>query len=294
MSNAVWYHYPVGLIRVIVVSFISTTLLILGGGFAPQATEAADPGLPFIEDFASTSLRDPAGTTADWSTEEQELLLAWRQTVYGPFAGVAGSDLSWIILNTLCLAVGDMDGDGDLDVVIGNDGLNWLCLNDGDGTTWTCSYISSDAAVTQGVAVADLNGDGALEVVCGSWDGRMYVWDHAGRPLPGWPQSAADQFTSSAALVDLDGDGAPDIVAGSKDGNLYGWDHRGQPLPGFPIYLGHHVLSSPWVGDLEGNGRADIVVGASNGIHLLRDVGSLGIAPWPRFHRDAQNTGYVP
>jgi hypothetical protein len=48
------------------------------------------------------------------------------------------------------------------------------------------------------------------------------------------------------------------------------------------------------VGDLDGNGRADIVVGANNGIHLLRDVGSLGAALWPRFHRDDQNTGYAP
>ena len=190
-------------------------------------------------------------------------------------------------------AIADLDGDGALEIIWGDDAglVHVIGLNGAPRAGWP---QQTDSLVEASPAVADLDGDGKLEVVCGSWDGRMYVWDHAGELLPGWPQAAADQFISSAALVDLDGDGAPDIVAGSKDGNLYGWDHHGEPLPGFPIYLGHHVFSSPWVGDLDGNGRADIVVGANNGIHLLRDVGSLGAAPWPRFHRDDQNTGYAP
>lgn len=190
-------------------------------------------------------------------------------------------------------AIADLDDDGAYEIVYGDDaGYVYVIGLDGvDRPGWpqrTASLVEASPAI------ADLDGDGLLEVVCGSWDGRMYVWDHAGRLLPGWPQAARDQFISSAALVDLDGDGAPDIIAGSKDGQVYGWTARGEALPGFPIDLGHHVFSSPWVGDLEGDGRADMVVGANNGIHLLRDVGSMGEAPWPRFHRDLHNTGFVP
>jgi hypothetical protein len=139
--------------------------------------------------------------------------------------------------------------------------------------------------------VADLDGDGRLEIAVGSWDTRMYLWDDAGQLLPGWPVATQDQIISSAALVDLDGDDRLDIVVGSKDGRLYGWTIEGRPLPGFPYDLGAPVFSSPWVGDLDEEGRADIVVGANNGIHLLRDVGPLGRAAWPTFHRDAQRTG---
>ncbi|MBN1262722.1 MAG: VCBS repeat-containing protein, partial [Anaerolineae bacterium] len=142
-------------------------------------------------------------------------------------------------------------------------------------------------------AVADLDGDGRLEIVVGSWDGRLYVWDDAGALLPGWPLQVGDQIISSAALVDLDGDDHLDIVVGSKDHFLYGWTHTGETLSGFPYDLGDHVFSSPWVGDLEGDGRADVVVGANNGIHVLRDVGPLGRAPWPMFHADARRTGSV-
>jgi hypothetical protein len=143
-------------------------------------------------------------------------------------------------------------------------------------------------------AVADVDGDGRYEIAVGAWDGRMYLWDDAGQPLPGWPVAVRDQIISSAALVDLDEDGRLDVVVGSKDGHLYGWRTDGEPLPGFPYDLRSPVFSSPWVGDLEGDGRADVAVGANNGIHLIRDVGSLGAQAWPMFHRDAQRSGAVP
>ena len=142
-------------------------------------------------------------------------------------------------------------------------------------------------------AIADLEGDGRLEIAVGAWDGRMYLWDDAGQPLPGWPIMVEDQIISSAALVDLDADGRLDVVVGSKDGRLYGWTPSGQSLAGFPYELGAPVFSSPWVGDLEGDGRADVVVGANNGIHLLADVGPLGHAAWPTFHGDAGRRGVV-
>jgi len=143
-------------------------------------------------------------------------------------------------------------------------------------------------------ALADLDGDGRIEIAVGSWDGRMYVWDDAGQPKPGWPVAVLDQIISSAALVDLDGDGWLDVVVGSKDGRLYGWTAEGRPLAGFPYELGDAVFSSPWVGDLEADGRADIVVGANNGVHLIRDVGPLGRAAWPTFHHDERRTGALP
>jgi hypothetical protein len=143
-------------------------------------------------------------------------------------------------------------------------------------------------------AIADLDRDGRFEIVVGSWDGRMYLWNDAGVALPGWPISVEDQIISSAALVDLDGDDRLDVVVGSKDGRLYGWTMDGEPLPGFPFELLDHVFSSPWVGDLEGDGRADVVVGANNGIHLIRDVGTLGRSGWPVFHHDVRRTGAAP
>jgi WD40 repeat protein len=204
-------------------------------------------------------------------------------------------------------ALADLDGDGRWWIIVGDDG-GWLHVIDTEGDERIGFPVRTAGprpgptptphppggnipSIEASPAVADLDGDGRLEIVVGSWDGRLYVWDDRGEELPGWPIAVADQIISSAALVDLNGDDQPDIVVGSKDGSLYGWSPDGTPLPGFPYRLGAPVFSSPWVGDLDGDGRADIVVGANNGIHLLVDVGPLGLRAWPTFHADEQRTG---
>jgi hypothetical protein len=206
-------------------------------------------------------------------------------------------------------ALADFDGNGHLWIVFGDD-AGWLHVVNSNAQERAGFPVRSAGpqpgptptphppggniySIEASPAVADIDGDGRLEIAVGSWDGRMYVWDDRGLLLEGWPTAVDDQIISSAALVDLDDDQRLDVIVGSKDGRLYGWKADGTSLPGFPYDLGAPVFSSPWVGDLEGDGRADIVVGANNGIHLLRDVGTLGRQPWPTFHRDAQRTGAV-
>ncbi len=207
-------------------------------------------------------------------------------------------------------ALADFDGDGRTWIIFGDDagalhvvdtagreraGFPVQTLGVVSGPTPTPHPPGGNVkSIEASPAVADLDGDGCLEIAVGSWDGRMYIWDDAGEPLPGWPVQTGDQIISSAALVDLDGDDRLDIVVGSKDGYLYGWTAQTDPLRGFPYDLGAPVFSSPWVGDLEADGRADVVVGANNGIHLLRNVGPLGRRAWPMFHGNPQRSGFVP
>lgn len=260
----------------------------------PDATAAYAPGL-----LALTSLT-PGDTSRGW-------LYAWDET--GRVESGFPIDLALDTDSSPALA--DLDGNGQTWVIFGDDG-GYLHVIGRDGreragfpartrgptpdrpTPTPAPPGGNPYSIEASPAVADLDGDGHLEIVAGSWDGSLYVWDDRGATKPGWPLRVADQIISSAALVDLDADGRPDIVAGSKDGSLYGWTPEGKPLPGFPYRLGAPVFSSPWVGDLDDDGRADIVVGANNGIHLLHDVGPLGLAAWPTFHQNAQRRGVAP
>lgn len=259
----------------------------------PDATAATDGRI-----LAVTSLT-PGDPSQGWLT-------AW--TLGGEL--LPGFPLTLTMDSDSSPALADFDGDGRTWIVFGDDagalhvvdtagreraGFPVQTLGVVSGPTPTPHPPGGNIhSIEASPAVADLNNDGRLEIAVGSWDGRMYLWDDAGEPLPGWPVQTDDQIISSAALVDLDGDDRLDIVVGSKDGQLYGWTVEADLLPGFPYDLGAHVFSSPWVGDLETDGRADVVVGADNGIHLLRDVGPLGRRAWPMFHRDPQHTGAVP
>ena len=56
-----------------------------------------------------------------------------------------------------------MDGDGDLDVLLGNDGSFRVLLNVGDGTFPTSTELPGGGASTNSIAAADVNGDGDLD-----------------------------------------------------------------------------------------------------------------------------------
>ena len=63
-----------------------------------------------------------------------------------------------------------MDGDGDLDIVVGNDGQqNVVYLNDGAGNFPDRALLRhGDRTSTESVAVGDMDGDGDLDIVAGN------------------------------------------------------------------------------------------------------------------------------
>jgi len=184
---------------------------------------------------------------------------------------------------TSSAALGDLDGDGNLEVVLGgHDGKVYAWHHDGTPVAGWPQATGRD--VYSSPALGDLEGDGKLEVVVGSTDGKVYAWHHDGTPVAGWPQTTGGGVASSPALGDLDGDGNLEVVVGSDDGKVYAWQHDGTPVGGWPqiTTVGSYVRSSPALGDLDGDGNLEVVAGSYDGKVYAWHADGIPVAGWPQ------------
>jgi hypothetical protein len=197
-----------------------------------------------------------------------------RTFTLGSPLGDAGSPLG-----PVSVRAGDLDGDGDLDLVSANqagDNLTIFFQSDGGDFSPTASVILGDAQTTPSpaaVKAADLDGDGDLDLAVASLlEERLTLFFQAG---PG--EFAPAEFTPRGgagpvdiAVGDLDGDGDLDLVAANRgERNLSTFL---QTEPGTFVFSSDAALEHPptrglpnavEAADLDGDGDLDLVAANS-------------------------------
>lgn len=120
-------------------------------------------------------------------------------------------------------AIGDVDNDGDLEVVVGSNGGNVYVL---DGATGTLETIFSTNAIQASPAIANLDGDAELEIVIGDLGGTLYEFQWDGTTGSTECSNGLDgsAIQSSAAIGNIDGDSGLEIVVGTTGGKVYALD----------------------------------------------------------------------
>ncbi|NJO04409.1 MAG: VCBS repeat-containing protein [Chloroflexaceae bacterium] len=167
------------------------------------------------------------------------------------------------------IAVGDIDSDGDLDIVVGNRQQDWLYLNAGDGTFPTARTVGSATNDTRSIALGDMDGDGDLDIVAASFQ-QSRVWFNNGNGIfdTSGAFGVSGTSTTSIAVGDIDNDGDLDIIAanGFVEGEqdiIHLNDGSGVFDTMYPFGTTVVAAYAVAVGDIDNDGDLDVLV--SNG-----------------------------
>jgi hypothetical protein len=184
----------------------------------------------------------------------------------------ASHNLDTVADRSYTTALGDLDGDGDLDVVVGNDAPDpkRVYLNDGTGHFRLASTYGLPTWPTRNVTLADVNGDGRLDILVANRpddakDAVNYIclnkggghFDSNCLPLAHYP-------ATTITTGDLNRDGFIDLVVPHRDdGQSY--VYLGGPARSYsdarriPFGPSDAEIRMAVAADLDGDGFLDVV-----------------------------------
>ena len=174
--------------------------------------------------------------------------------------------------------MGDIDGDGDLDIFVAMEfSKNLLLVNRGDGTFADgSSRLPDPVHDSEDIALGDFDADGDLDAIIVAEDDRTDLYyrnngegHYAMHSLP------PAEVTNGINHGDLDGDGDPDLITANAGASNAVWLNHAGDFTLMPHGVTPQETTSQDVqlGDLDGDGDLDLVEANGFANRLFSNLG---------------------
>ena len=255
------------------------------GGGTDLDSDANNPRDLVLADLSGNDSLDVVVVEGNGAESSDDALTWYENDGSGGFLGGQTIQSSSPLDDPRAVAAGDVDGDGDVDLVTASRENSRVVLHENDGTGgFSTTQIDQPGNAPRSIALADVDGNGTLDVIIGEASNDEVSWYSNDGTGGAGAFSGSSLITSSqtaptaVATADLDEDQAPEVLVASEGDDTVAWyDYTGSDwTSGGTLTSSADSASAVHPADLTGNGELDVLVAAGQGNSLTAFVNEGG------------------
>jgi hypothetical protein len=198
------------------------------------------------------------------------------------------------------IVVGDIDNDGDLEILIstGVGDISFAYVH-----AWHHDGSIVDGWPRQGEAgegfrkclIGDLDIDGDLEILAATRDGKLYIWHHDGSNFNGWPKENIGIYP---IIGDVDSDNQVEIIAveAVSRTEIYAYNLDGSIVDGWPLQVqgrfSIYARTPILLADIDSDNDLEVIA-SSDKVYIwdFQEKYNPAFIEWAGYRHDRYNSG---